>query len=409
MSRIPPRPPPGQPRDDGDVTPAADLLSSEGQELLGLLAGQDVNPDTALRLAEELKARHSPGLISAALTQQALRQAGRTKFGLADQMYFTRAGLEQASSDLTAFHSAQRYSGQSLIADLCCGIGGNLAALATAARQVLAVDADLDALRFARYNAAVHDSAAGVTAVCADVQHLVLTGSSVQGIFIDPARRAGERRLRAGNCQPPLGWCLALADQVAAVCIKAAPGLPHDLVPAGWETEFVAVGRELKEALLWSPALATTPRRATILPGGQTLTSAAGPEVPVEAPGEYLLDPSPAVTRAGLVEELARELGAWKIDPMIAFLASGEPVSSPFARTLRVLESMPWHERKVAFRLKQMGIGTADIRRRGLAGDVQQIHRRLGLKGDGSATIILTRIDGKPWTLICSPLPAPGQ
>src|SRR5580700_4011216 len=149
-ARIPPRPPPGQPRDDGAVTPAADLLSSEGQELLGLLAGQDVNPDTALRLAEELRGRHSPGLISAALTQQALRQAGRTKFGLADRMYFTRAGLEQASSDLTAGHSAQRFAGQSLVADLCCGIGGNLAALATAARHVLAVDADLDALRFAR-------------------------------------------------------------------------------------------------------------------------------------------------------------------------------------------------------------------------------------------------------------------
>jgi SAM-dependent methyltransferase len=391
------------------VTPAANLLSSEGRELLGLLAGQDVTPDTALRLAEELKGRHSPGLIAAALTQQALRQAGRAKFGRADQMYFTRAGLEQASSDLTARHSAQRFAGQSLVADLCCGIGGNLASLAATARHVLAVDADLDALRFARHNAAVHDPAAGVTAVCADVQDLVLTGSPVQGIFIDPARRAGDRRLRPGDCIPALGWCLGLPSQVAAVGIKAAPGLPKDLVPAGWEVEFAAVGRDLKEALLWSPALATTTRRATLLPGGQTLTAAPGPPVPVEAPAEYLLDPNPAVTRAGLVEELARELGAWKIDPMIAFLASSEPVSSPFARTLRVIESMPWHERNVARRLRQLGIGTADIRRRGLAGDVQQIHRRLGLMGEGSATIVLTRRDGKPWTLICDPVATAGQ
>jgi hypothetical protein len=102
------------------------------------------------------------------------------------------------------------------------------------------------------------------------------------------------------------------------VGIKAAPGLPRELVPAGWEAEFVAVGRDLKEALLWSPALATARRRATILPAGDTLTSAAdavGAEVPVAAPGAFLLDPSPAVTRAGLVEELARELGAWKIGP----------------------------------------------------------------------------------------------
>ena len=123
-------------------------------------------------------------------------------------------------------------------------------------------------------------------------------------------------------------------------------------------------------------------------------------------PGEYLLDPNPAVTRAGLVEELACDLGAWQIDPMIAFLSLDVAVSTPFARTLRIVESMPWHEKQVARRLRELGIGSADIRRRGLAGDVQQIHRRLGLQGDRSATIVLTRRDGAPWGLICEDLPA---
>jgi THUMP domain-like len=126
--------------------------------------------------------------------------------------------------------------------------------------------------------------------------------------------------------------------------------------------------------------------------------------VPVRAPGEFLLDPSPAVTRAGLVEELARALGASKIDPKIAFLTADQPVTTPFARTLRVLESMPWNERQVTRRLRELGIGAADIRRRGLAGDVQQIHRRLGLSGDGSATIVITRHNDKPWGLICAPI-----
>ena len=118
-------------------------------------------------------------------------------------------------------------------------------------------------------------------------------------------------------------------------------------------------------------------------------------------PGAYLLDPSPAVTRAGLVADLARRLGAWQIDPMIAFLSVDSPVTTPFARTLRILESMPWHEKQAARKLREVGIGSADIRRRGLAGDVQQIHRRLGLQGDRSATIVLTRHHDKPWGLIC--------
>ena len=128
------------------------------------------------------------------------------------------------------------------------------------------------------------------------------------------------------------------------------------------------------------------------------------PACPSASPASYLLDPNPAVTRAGLVQDLAREAGAWQIDPMIAFLAADRPVRTPFARTLRVIESMPWHEKRVAGRLRELGIGSADIRRRGLAGDVRQIHRRLGLQGDRSATIVLTRRNDKPWSLICEPV-----
>ena len=396
------------------MEPAADLLSPAGRELLELLGGEEISPDRALRLAEQLRGRYPADLVAAALTQQSLRIAGRAKFSRADAMFFTRTGLEQASSELTADHSARRFAGRGLVADLCCGIGGNLAALASVTEHVLAVDADLPTLKFAMLNVAILGSSGLVTAVCADVRDLALPGgglisavsgrpTEVEAIFIDPARRAGGRRLRAGDSQPPLDWCFGLADRVGAVCIKAAPGLPHELVPAGWEIEFVATGRSLKEALLWSPALATSARRATILPAGQTITAEPGEAVRVAAPGSYLLDPNPAVTRAGLVEELARSVDAWKIDPMIAFLAADVAISTPFARTLRVLESMPWNERQVARRLRELGIGTADIRRRGLAGDVEQIHRRLGLQGDGSATIVMTRRSGKPWSLICTP------
>jgi hypothetical protein len=386
------------------VTPRAALLSPAGQELLDRLRGEDVTPERALVLAGQLRGGYPPELTAAALTQQALRMSARDKFSHAQEMLFTRAGLEQASPQEAAAHSAGRLSWAGRVADLCCGVGGDLVALA-AGRAVLAVDRDLTSLEFARHNAAVCGARGPVTAVCADVRQLVPGGGAagVDAVFIDPARRAGERRLRAGVSEPPLGWCLRLPEWVPAVGIKAAPGLPLDLVPDGWEAEFVAVGRGLKEALLWSPALAGAARRATILPGGHTLTARPGPPVPVGPPGEFLLDPNPSVTRAGLVEDLARGLDAWKIDPMIAFLTSDREVTTPFARTLRVLDSMPWHEKRAARRLRELGIGSADIRRRGLAGDVDLIRRRLDLQGDRAATIVLTRREDKPWGLICVP------
>jgi len=385
------------------------LLTPAGEELLGRLRGQTITPARAMRLTEELRQRYPAELVAAALTQQSLRVAAREKFGRADEMFFTRAGLEQASAEVVARHSARRFAGLAAVADLCCGVGGDLAALAGRTERVLAVDADLDTLKFARRNVPGHAPAA-VSFVCADVRDL---GPAIlrrmAGVFIDPARRTSRRRLSTGDSQPPLEWCLALTSLVTRVGIKAAPGLRHDVIPVGWEPEFVAVGRGLKEALLWSPALASAKRRATILPGGHTLVDEAGEPVPVADPGEYLLDPNPAVTRAGLVQELARGLGGWQIDPMIAFLSVDSPVSTPFARTLRILESMPWHEKQAARKLRELGIGSADIRRRGLAGDVEQIHRRLGLRGDRSATIVLTRHAGRPWGLICADVAVAGQ
>ena len=423
------------------------LLTAQGQELLARLAAE---PDSGgLALAVRLRREYPADLVAAATAQHELRLAARAKFSRAADMLFTRSGYEQSSSEPIARYRAERLGDARArrVADLCCGIGGDLLALAPG-RAALAVDRDEVHARLALHNAAVYGAAENVRALVADVRDLRLAG--LDAVFIDPARRSGPgtaagrgggssgaaRRFRAGLSEPPLEWCFALADRVPAVCVKAAPGLPLDLLPDGWEAEFIADGRDLKEAVLWSPALATAPpagsagsdgpRRATVMSGTapRTLVACPGDPVPVTEPGEYLLDPNPAVTRAGLVEDLARSLSTAgvaaaaagigvgggvadggsvaKIDPRIAFLTLNWPAQTPFARTLRVLDSAPWNEKRFAKRLRELGIGAADIRRRGLAGDVDQIHRRLKLAGPNHGTIVITRVNDKPWGLICT-------
>ena len=389
----------------GAVAAFEALLTPEGQELLHRLRRED--DPARLRLGTELRASYPVELVTAALAQHELRLRARAKFSRALDMFFTRPGLEQASAEVIAVHRSARYARAGLVADLCCGIGGDLVALA-AGRGVLAVDRDRLHLRMAQANADVYGVAAGLTAVAADVREVSLGGEAgaqaaprVDAVFLDPARRAGGRRLRAGDSEPPLEWCLALAEQVPRVGIKAAPGLPHDAVPPGWELEFIAIGRDLKEAVAWSPALATAATRATVLPGGHTLTPGPGGPVPVRPPGGFLLDPNPAVTRAGLVADLARSAGAWKIDDRIAFLSADAPVRTPFARTLQVIDSGPWDQRRLPARLRALDIGAADIRRRGLAGDVVSLHRRLRLSGSRRATVVMTRVRDRPWGLVC--------
>ena len=200
----------------------------------------------------------------------------------------------------------------------------------------------------------------------------------IGAVFIDLARRAG-RRLRAGLQRAVAGLVPAAAGLGAAVGIKAAPGLPLEMVRrAGRSSSWPWAAGSRRRC--WSAGAGLGPRRATILPAsnygatpaaptgarrpahrgasppGHTLTAEPGPPVPVAAPGQFLLDPIPSVTRAGWSRTWPR-IGAWKIDPMIAFLATDREVSTPFARTLRVLESMPWHEKQAARRLRELASG----------------------------------------------------
>ena len=378
------------------------LLSDEGRAVLDALPEGALGPGAVLALGTRLRAEHPAELVAAALAQHELRARAAAKFSAARAMWFTRDGLEQASAEPLARYRAARYARFPVVADLCCGIGGDLCALAPG-RDALAVDLDPVHLRMARENARVH-GAGEVAAALADVRDL-RPGRSL-AVFVDPARRAGGRRLPARESRPPLAWCLGLGDRVAGVGIKAAPGLPLGLVPAGWEMELLADRRELKEAVLWSPSLATTARRATVFPGPHSLAAAprsSGPPVRCGPPGAFLLDPNPAVTRAGLVEELAGDLGdAWKLDPRIAFLSADEPLRSPFGRLLRVDASLPWSLKRLRGVLRERGVGAVEVRKRGSAVDAADLTSRLRLRGDAHAVVVLTRLADRPWALVCT-------
>ena len=346
---------------------------------------------TDLRTAQELRRDWPADLVAAASEQAELRERALAKTSSPQDLLLTRAGLEQATSEPVAQHRAQRFADlDGVVVDLCCGIGFDLRALARVCR-VIGVDRDETAAVCAAYN-----SSAPVTV--ADVRDVRL--DSTGAVLVDPARRAGDRR---GGSEPPLSWCLSLPVQRTAV--KAAPGLDLAAVPIGWEIEFVAEGRGLKEACLWSPAWAGATRCATVIADGRTVTLAADGverESRLASPGAFVIDPSPAVTRAGLVRQLAAELGAWQLDAQIAFLSSDHATSTPFGRTLRVEASLPFAVKALAAELRRLDIGAVDLRRRGLAGDVEDLRRRLRPQGSRRGVVLLTRLHDRPWTIVCT-------
>ena len=204
------------------TTQTEELLSPAGTEVLALVAEAREAGEAPLATAARLRRDYPAGLVAAATAQDELRVAGRAKFSRAARMLFTRAGLEQASSETAARHRAARLAAAApgRLADLGCGIGGDLIALA-AGREVLAVDRDPDHLLMAAHNAGVYDVATGLTTRESDVRDVPLAG--LAAVFADPARRRARtargpargapkaQRLRPGDSEPPLDWCFALA------------------------------------------------------------------------------------------------------------------------------------------------------------------------------------------------------
>ncbi len=182
--------------------------------------------------------------------------------------------------------------------------------------------------------------------------------------------------------------------------VKVAPGVPHERVPDGVETEIVSWRGAVKEAALWSPQLATTRRRATLIgPAGlATLTTEDDPgaeAVGTAGPGRYLYEPDGAVIRAGLVTAVAALVEGSLLDPHIAYVTSDRSASTPYATDYEVLEELPFAEKRLRAALRERGVGRVTIKKRGVDVVPEQLRRRLDLSGDAEATLVLTRVGGR--------------
>ncbi|MDQ1696364.1 MAG: hypothetical protein QOJ03_1717, partial [Frankiaceae bacterium] len=85
--------------------------------------------------------------------------------------------------------------------------------------------------------------------------------------------------------------------------------------------------------------------------------------------------------------------------------SADEPLRSPFGRSFQVEASLSFGVKPLAATLRRLDIGGIELRRRGLAGDVEDLRRRLRGRGTRTATVMLTRVLDKPWALVCTELP----
>jgi hypothetical protein len=380
-----------------------ELLSAEGLRLLDSLPVWRSNAEIVRTVAELRKAGHSAEVVAAVLSQSKLRAKAASKFGpFAERMLFTEAGLEQATRLAVASLHAGRFSaaGVKWVADLGCGIGADALAIAGLDLNVTAVERDETTAAIASYNLAPWSNA---QVVHGDAESADLTG--IDGIYLDPARRDARVRLtNPADWTPSLDFAFGLAERYPTG-IKLGPGIDRALIPDSAEAQWVSVGREVVELGLWFGAVARPGiRRAALVIGEHgTAEMTAAADSADEAAGElgqYLFEPDGAVIRARLIGDLARQLNGRMLDTSIAYFSADTAAASPFATCFEIVADFPLDKRSLKKELAARKIGTLEIKKRGVDIDPATFRTSLSLKGENSATLILTRVAGNRRALL---------
>lgn len=391
------------------------LLSPEGQGLLAEIGPIEAKADV-LKLVSGLRAKgHDAELVAAVLTQAKLRRRAAGKFGpFADRMIFTEPGLEQASRlSVAALHANRfRQAGITEVADLGCGIGAESLAMASLDIDVKAFEIDEVTAAVATYNLSPFENA---FVEQADVTELDL--SKFAGLFFDPARRelGGPARERASRKFDPAAFSPTFDFVMEAAAkkptgVKFGPGHPHEGIPDAAEAQWVSVDGDLVELGLWFGAVARPEikRSALLLTanGKHELTSKSTErlDAPIGELGDYVYEPDNAVVRSHLIGQLAEHIDARLFAPEIAYLTNNLQIESPWLKGYRVLDNLVFDRKKLKAYLREKNIGTLEIKKRGSDIVPEELRKELAPKGEGAATLIVTRVGDAHRVLVCEAL-----
>ncbi len=383
------------PTDDSEQT-ALELLEQLRCNPQLLEAVYNSSPEERVN-QKKLRKKFPAELVREAVALHETRQRGHERLPHADELWLTRTGLEQATTWDVAVHKAKRFKDQSNMADLCCGIGIDTAALSKST-SVLAIDSNSLMVRRATWNSEILGNPSRVTGEVDDVTCREWTGWFVHA---DPDRR-GERPRPTRHLEaylPDLQWMQRILETARGGAIKVGPASnwPQHFVNNSCEIELVSLAGECREATIWFGELAgQLARRATNLTTGESLTGNPSVEsrtiTPLDA---FLCEPDPAVIRSGLIETLAENHNLSRIDYDEEYLTASQKPETSLVTSFAVEAILPAGLKHIRRYFMTQPRHHYEIKCRRLSVDIESVRRRLPL-GDGQpSTIIFSHIAGQ--------------
>lgn len=391
-----------------------------------------------------LRKHFSQEVVHAALQWAAGRAKAKAKFGTlaseSNALWCDPEGVEMASGPLPAAWKAQRFASllpKSKILDICCGIGADAISLRDAGLDVTCVD--LDPLR-----AWMAEQNTQRPALTLDARELAadetfwreVPGKDIAALHIDPARRekvgagggggsggsgARSRIWKFADVEPGPEVLRALLARCPNACIKLSPGLnfsevhQHLIEPAGLagrtQIEIISQRGKLVQGLVWTGSLASTTselhvsplpsRRATLLTHSGNWFLAGEPDRSEDLEtmplSRYFFEVDDAIERAELLATLMRassvplamahpKLGLFVTKAEFSSPPKLDPHIAPWLTPFELVAEMPWNERKVEERLRQLDAGIVEVKTRDGAVNPDELQTRFSQK----------KRDGKP-------------
>jgi hypothetical protein len=375
-------------------------LVSEAARPWLAIAHEEASSGTSVALLSRLRKNLSAEQAHLVVEQVGLRQRAREKFSLADQMFFTRKGLEQATDEQLATYKAARFPAGDSIADLCCGIGGDLISLAKRG-PTRGVDLDPIMALLAKVNAVIHGLNNDKCSV--ETTNVVHFSLGNRGWHCDPDRRATGRRATRGELfDPSLEALTRLIGENRKAAIKLAPATE---APADWknraELEWLGNRGECRQQVVWFEGLARYPgnRSATVLGKKGDVRTIVGEksELPPAASQlrRFVYEPHAAVLAAKLTAVLCRDHELKPVAAGIAYLTGDRLIHDPTLDAFEIVDELPLDRRKLKAYCRERHLGRLEIKKRGVEVDPERLRKEFAVAGDGEVTIIITPIRGQ--------------
>ncbi len=353
-------------------------MTERRAEALALSKGQEPTASAVERVARRV------GMEDAAwaFTQWELRRRGEAKFGMASEMLFVREALEQATHERVAAWRAGRFPSGELVADLTCGIGGDLIALA---RRGPAVGYELDPERAAcaRHNLEVH----GLRAPVREKDSLRVPWEW-RYAMADPARRVeGRRMLDPDSFSPDPAAVAERMRELELGAIKLSPMLDDEYLESfGGGLEFVSHRGECVEAVVWLGRRANPGRRAVQVESAEEL-EAGEPPFAMHEPQAFVFEADPAAIRAHALGSLCERYDLAALGESNGYLTGPEDAESPWLRSYRRIWFGAFHGKAVRQALADLDLRLEAVKTRGVKLDPAALKKQL--RHDGRTPVAL--------------------